>query len=228
MIADNKFMISAIVIMAKAPTPNEVKTRLIPHLKPEMAALLYHNFLLDKIEQVKSVEKAKFFIAYMPDNSESYFKKIAPDFDLILQIGNDLGDRLGYVSNKLFNKGFKKVVILDSDTPNLPTEYIRKAIAGLRNSDIIIGPCEDGGYYLIGLKSPTTDIFKNIPWSTSNVANVTVKRAKEIGLKSSSLKYWYDIDTIDDLKRLKKDLDGSEKKKFSENTCNFLSKLQIL
>ena len=69
-------MINAIVIMAKAPKPNEVKTRLIPHLKPDMAALLYHNFLLDKIEQVKSIEKAKFFIAYMPDNSENYFKKI--------------------------------------------------------------------------------------------------------------------------------------------------------
>ncbi|MCW3976011.1 MAG: TIGR04282 family arsenosugar biosynthesis glycosyltransferase [Candidatus Bathyarchaeota archaeon] len=220
-------MISAIVIMAKAPKPNEVKTRLIPHLKPDMAALLYHNFLLDKIEQVKSIEKAEFFIAYMPDNSENYFKKIAPDFDLILQIGNDLGDRLVYVSNKLFNKGFKKVVILDSDTPNLPTEYIRKAIIRLETSDIIIGPCEDGGYYLIGLKLPTPDIFKNIPWSTSEVVNVTVKRAEAICLKSSFLKYWYDIDTIDDLKRLKKDLEDSKEKKFSENTDNFLSKLQI-
>jgi len=220
-------MISAIVIMAKAPKPNEVKTRLIPHLKPDMAALLYNNFLLDKIEQVKSIEKAEFFIAYMPDNSENYFKKIAPDFDLILQIGNDLGDRLVYVSNKLFNKGFKKVVILDSDTPNLPTEYIRKAIIGLETSDIIIGPCEDGGYYLIGLKLPTPDIFKNIPWSTSEVVNVTVKRAEAICLKSCFLKYWYDIDTIDDLKRLKKDLEDSKEKKFSENTDNFLSKLQI-
>jgi rSAM/selenodomain-associated transferase 1 len=227
MINDNKFMISAIVIMAKAPTPNEVKTRLIPHLKPDIAALLYHNFLLDKIEQVKSVQKTKFFIAYMPADSEKYFKKIAPDFDLILQIGNDLGDRLSYVSNKLFDKGFKKVVILDSDTPNLPTEFIRKAIAGLKTSDIVIGPCEDGGYYLIGLKTPTPDVFKNIPWSTSKVTNITIKRAEAIGLKSSFLKNWYDIDTIDDLRRLKKDLEKSEGKKISENTHNFLSKLQI-
>ena len=227
MINDNKFMTNAIVIMAKAPKPNEVKTRLIPHLKPDMAALLYHNFLLDKIEQVKNIEKAKFFIAYMPDNSVNYFKKIAPDFDLILQIGNDLGDRLIYVSNKLFNKGFKKVVILDSDTPNLPTEYIRQAIAGLKTSDMVIGPCEDGGYYLIGLKAPTPDIFKNIPWSTSKVTNITIKRAEAIGLKSFFLKYWYDVDTIDDLRRLKNNLENSKEKEISENTHNFLSKLQI-
>ncbi len=220
-------MINAIVIMAKAPKPNKVKTRLIPYLKPDLAALLYHNFLLDKTEQVKSIEQSKFFIAYTPNNSENYFKKIAPDFDLILQIGSDLGDRLVNVSNNIFNKGFKKVVILDSDTPNLPTKYIRQAIIGLETSDMIIGPCEDGGYYLIGLKSPTPDVFKNIPWSTSNVVNITVKRAEAIGLKSSFLKYWYDIDTIEDLKRLKKDLENSKEKKFFENTYNFLSKLQL-
>ncbi len=99
--------LNAVVIMAKAPVPHEVKTRLIPFLEPEAASRLYHGFLLDKIEQVKNIE-ARRFIAYMPQTSESFFRSIMPPgFSLICQAGEDLGDRLANVSKILFESGAK-------------------------------------------------------------------------------------------------------------------------
>ncbi len=220
----------ALAIMAKAPNPGEVKTRLIPPLEPETSASLYHNFILDKINQVKNIKEAKPFIAYTPEKSEPFFKKIAPGFTLISQVGADLGMRLTNLSNTLLNQGYRKVVILDSDTPNLPLEYIRLALQRLDQFDIILGPCEDGGYYLIGLKSFFPEIFNEIPWSTSRVTKLTIKKAEAIGLTIFLLNEWYDVDTLKDLIRLKRDLDSKLKNRddnFCENTYRFISDIDI-
>ncbi len=218
----------AVVIMAKAPAPNEVKTRLIPPLKAEEASNLYHNFLLDKIEQVKSIEASR-FISYTPETSEAFFRSIIPSgFSLINQEGADLGERLVNVSNGLFAQGAEKVVILDSDTPNLPSDHIREALSRLDEVDVVLGPCEDGGYYLIGMRSFMPELFIGIPWSTSRVSELTIMKAHEAGLTISLLHGWYDIDTAIDLKRLKKDQDSpSEKCFFCENTFRTLSLLNI-
>lgn len=154
---------NAVIIMAKAPVPNKVKTRLTPPLKPEAASYLYQNFLLDKIEQVKSIE-ARRFISYTPETSEAFFRSITPaGFSLISQAGADLGERLANVSKGLFAHGAEKVVMLDSDTPNLPTYHIREALSRLDEVDVVLGPCEDGGYYLIGMRSWTAELFRGIP-----------------------------------------------------------------
>lgn len=218
----------AVAIMAKAPVPDEVKTRLTPPLKPEEASYIYQNFLLDKIEQVKSIE-ARRFISYTPETSEAFFRSIMPSgFFLISQAGADLGERLVNVSNGLFAQGAEKVVMLDSDTPNLPTDYIKEALSLLDDVDVVIGPCEDGGYYLIGIRSFMPELFIGIPWSTSRVAELTIMKAQELGLTVSLLHGWYDVNTAIDLKRLKKDLDSpSEKCFFCENTFRTLSLLHI-
>jgi rSAM/selenodomain-associated transferase 1 len=218
----------AVVIMAKAPVPNEVKTRLIPPLKPEEASYLYQNFLLDKIEQVKSIE-ARRFISYTPETSEAFFRSIMPSgFSLINQAGANLGERLVNISSGLFEQGAEKVVMLDSDTPNLPTDHIREALSRLDKVDVVLGPCEDGGYYLIGMRSFIPELFMGIPWSTSRVAELTIRKAQELGLTVSLLHGWYDVDTAIDLKRLKKDLDSpSGKCFFCENTFRTLSLLHI-
>lgn len=200
---------NAVVIMAKAPVPNEVKTRLIPALSPEEASDLYHCFLLDKITQVKSIREARHFVAYTPFISESFFRSIMPPgFSLINQVGGDLGERLANVSKNLFNQGAEKVVILDSDTPNLPTDHILEGLLRLDNVDVTLGPCEDGGYYLIGMRSCIPELFRGIPWSTSEVAEMTMKKAKALGLTVSLLPEWYDVDTMIDLERLKRDMDS--------------------
>jgi rSAM/selenodomain-associated transferase 1 len=220
---------NALVIMAKAPIPNDVKTRMIPPLNPETAADLYYNFLLDKINQVKRIKVAKLFIAYTPETSEVFFKKISKGLTLISQVGVDLGERLHNISMLLFNRGFNKVIMLDSDTPNLPTSYIRHALKLLDKFDIVIGPCEDGGYYLIGLRSCIPELFRGISWSTSKVVEQT-RKAVPSGMKLSLLNEWYDVDTVEDLLRLKKDLEHEKNKKtdvFFSNTYRYISKLII-
>jgi hypothetical protein len=215
---------NAAVIMAKAPVPNEVKTRLFPHIEPEAASLLYHNFLLDKIEQVKSIDAHR-FLAYTPQTSETFFRSIMPPgFSLISQVGADLGERLANVSKRLFAQGAKKVLMLDSDTPNLPMDYIREGLSRLDDVDVVIGPCEDGGYYLIGTRSWVPDLFQGIPWSTSEVADLTIKKAQSLNLSVSLLDRWYDVDTVFDLERLKSDFLLPDKKCFfCENTYRYFS-----
>lgn len=220
--------LNAVVIMAKAPVPNEVKTRLIPPLEPEEASILYHSFLLDKIEQVKSIDAHR-CVAYTPQTSESFFMSIVPPgFSLINQAGENLGERLAGVSKRLFEEGAEKVVMLDSDTPNLPIDRIREALSRLDEVDVVLGPCEDGGYYLIGMRSWVPELFSGIPWSTSEVAKLTFKKAKSLDLSVFLLDKWYDVDTVIDLKRLKKDLDmQSGKSCFCENTCRTISFLNF-
>jgi len=221
----------AVVIMAKAPVPDQVKTRMIPSLGPEVVSSLYYNFLLDKIEQVKNID-AQPFIAYTPQTELAFFRSIAPSgFNLINQVGADLGKRLINVSKRLFGQGYKKVLILDSDTPNLHIEYLKKGIEQLDKSDVVLGPCEDGGYYLIGLRTSQPLLFEDIPWSTSRVTELTMKKAQSSGLTVFLLEKWYDIDTIDDLLHLKRDLDscsGDQKDIFfCKNTYREICRMNI-
>jgi rSAM/selenodomain-associated transferase 1 len=221
--------ICALAIMAKAPIPNKVKTRLTPPLTPFEASSLYHSFLLDKINQVKSIEEARIFMAFAPGSYESFFKSIVPPGSfLINQKGKDLGERLTNVSMELFTKGADKILLLDSDTPNLPVDHIREGLLRLDESDVVLGPCEDGGYYLIGMRTFIPEIFREIPWSTPLVTERTLKKVHELGLTVSVLASWYDVDTEKDLRRLIRDIElPSNNCFFCENTYRVLSLLQI-
>jgi rSAM/selenodomain-associated transferase 1 len=220
----------AIVIMAREPKPNEVKTRLTPQLDPVSAAKLYHNFLLDKIDQVNGIDDPKPYIAFTPAAAGVFFRALVPTrFGLIEQSGINLGDRLANVSKCLFDKGFKKVVIMDSDSPNLPSRLIGNAFDELDKSDVVLGPSEDGGYYLVGLNYPMPELFRNIPWSTPKVLEVTQARALENNAEISMLEKWYDVDTYQELIKLKKDLDSELKMEqgafLCKNTYQFLSEI---
>jgi len=219
-----------IVIMAKAPIPGQVKTRMTPWLDPMVVSSLYHNFLLDKIEQVKNID-AQAFIAYTPETGLAFFRSIIPPgFDLINQVGAGLGERLVNISKNLFGQDFEKVLILDSDSPNLPVEYIQKGLEQLDKNDVVLGPCEDGGYYLIGLRECQPLLFKDIPWSTSRVTEFTVKKAQSRGLSVFLLEKWYDVDTINDLLHLKRDLDSypiDKKSFFCKNTYGEIKRMNI-
>lgn len=220
----------AIVIMAKVPIPDQVKTRMIPRLDPMVVSSLYHKFLLDKIEQVKNIA-ADAFIAYTPETGLAFFRSIVPPgFDLINQVGADLGERLVNISKILFGQGFEKVLLLDSDSPNLPVEYIQKGLEQLDKNDVVLGPCEDGGYYLIGLRECQPLLFQDIPWSTSRVTEFTLEKAQRRGLSVFLLEKWYDVDTIDDLLHLKRDLDSyslHQKGFFCKNTYRRIKRMNI-
>jgi rSAM/selenodomain-associated transferase 1 len=154
----------ALMIMAKAPQPGAVKTRLCPPLDAHHAARLYECFLRDKIEAVRSIDGTQPAIAYTPSGAERLFRELAPDFKLFVQQGDDLGSRLANAFDRLFDEGYTGVVALDSDTPTLPAEIIGRA-AGLLDApgnDVVLGPTADGGYYLIGLRHPFRELFQGL------------------------------------------------------------------
>ena len=198
----------AVLIMAKAPRAGAVKTRLCPPLSSEEAAQLYRGFLLDKIEQVKALEGISPAIAYAPPEGKAFFQALAPGFLLFPQQGQDLGSRLANSFEQLFAMGFAGVLAIDSDTPTLPTAYLQQAIGLLRgpDGDVVVGPSEDGGYYLIGLREPHREIFEGMPWSTPQVLPETARRAQAKGLGLAMLPPWFDVDVAGDLERLQESL----------------------
>ncbi len=196
---------TAVMIMAKAPQAGAVKTRLCPPLSPQTAAELYHAFLLDKIAQVRQLTQAQPTIAYTPEDSRPWFAALAPDCLLIPQQGAELGERLIRCFGQCFAAGYTGVLAIDSDTPHLPVASLQQAVAllALPQTDIVLGPTEDGGYYLIGLRAVYRELFEHMPWSTAAVVPETLRRAEALGLKVAWLPAWFDIDTAEELQRLR-------------------------
>jgi uncharacterized protein len=198
----------ALMVVAKQPAPGQTKTRLSPPLTGEEAAALYECFLRDTLDTVRSARHVIDFqpiIAYMPSGAESYFRNLAPDFDLLPQQGADLSERLNNATaHYLTIGGCDQVVIMDSDSPTLPAENLCRALALLDSADVDIslGPCDDGGYYLIGLKRSEPDLFLKVTMSTPQVVQDTLAQARAKNLRVEMLAMCYDIDYVADLQRL--------------------------
>jgi rSAM/selenodomain-associated transferase 1 len=181
-------------------------------LTPWQAATLYRAFLFDKIAQVRTLTSARPAIAYTPASGEDFFADLAPDFTRIAQQGTDLGERLIHSLEYFLNLGDTGVMAIDSDTPTLPTHCLQQAIELLTKPDVdvVIGPSDDGGYYLIGVRALHRDLFTEMPWSTSAVLPETVRRAEARGLNVACLPAWFDVDTPEDLARLHTTLSQTE------------------
>ena len=202
----------AVAIMAKAPWPGTVKTRLSPPLLATEAAALYRCFLLDKIRAVEALTGAQPVIAYTPDDARTEFDVLAPSFTLVPQRGPDLGARLHGILTHLLAAGHAGAMAVDSDTPTLPARFLQQAVDCLTRPgpDVVLGPTEDGGYYLIGIRRPHRELFDAMPWSTPEVLEVTLRRAAAAGLRAACLPSWFDVDTPDDLERLSKSINVDE------------------
>lgn len=198
---------NALLVVAKRPAPGQTKTRLTPPLTPQAAAQLYEAFLQDTLALIRCVPNVKPIIAYLPEGEEDYFSSLAPDFELILQRGADLGARLDNALTHCLSNGFSRAAIMDSDSPTLPVECLTEAFAHLDHADGVLGPCDDGGYYLIGLKRPAPRLLRGVQMSTSNVLRDTLALAAESNLKFSQLPMWYDVDTVIELQRLQAELE---------------------
>jgi rSAM/selenodomain-associated transferase 1 len=196
---------SALAIMAKAPRAGEVKTRLCPPLTPTEAASLAEAFLLDRIEQVRGVA-ARPAIAYAPADAEPVFRELAPGFSLLPQRGPDLGARMAGAVVDLLADGGPGVVLVGTDSPTLPRAVLAEALERVARTDLVLGPSEDGGYYLIGLQRPRPELFADMAWSTADVLEETMRRARVLGLSTALLPAWFDVDTGDDLARLEREL----------------------
>jgi rSAM/selenodomain-associated transferase 1 len=196
--------------MAKAPVAGQVKTRLCPPLSAQDAAELSRCFLLDKVAQVRKVTGAEPVVAYAPDEAAAVFETLAPGFRLLPQRGGDLTARLLSILERLFADGCDAAILIDSDTPTLPVGLLEDAVtlAASGAYDLVLGPSDDGGYYLIGLRRPRAELFEGMPWSTPAVFEETLRRADALGLRTAQLAPWYDVDTAVDLARLTAELAG--------------------
>ena len=214
----------AVAIMAKAPRVGEVKTRLCPPLSPAEAAALYRCFLLDKIDQVRALKEAHPAVAYTPAEGRAVFEALAPGFTLVLQRGADLGARLASILAQLLDHGHAAALAIDSDTPTLPSAFLQQAVDLIMRPgpDVVLGPSDDGGYYLIGVRAVRRELFEGIPWSTPDVLAQTMRRATAAGLTTACLPAWFDVDTPDDLERLRASL--AELPEAAPATAGFLAK----
>jgi rSAM/selenodomain-associated transferase 1 len=210
----------AIAVMAKAPRPNHVKTRLVPPLTPHEAASMNASFLRDVTENIREAAKAvpiAGFVAYAPEGCEALFDgMLAPGTGLVLADGSmsvpsgvdGFGRALLHAATSLLAQGYGAVCLLNSDSPTLPTVFLQEAAQALaRPGDrIVLGPAEDGGYYLVGLKSPHASLFRDVTWSTDQVSAQTLARAATLGLEVVMLPTWFDVDDAASLTRLLDDL----------------------
>jgi rSAM/selenodomain-associated transferase 1 len=198
----------ALAVMTKAPQAGQVKTRLVPPLTPEQAAELNKCFLRDTAAAISNAiagHNACGIAVYTPIGAESTYDDIfSSNFSLLPQRGEQFGERLYLAAQDLFQCGFRSVCLIDSDSPTVSTENFAQAVKLLlRSGDrTVLGPCDDGGYYLIGLKKPHRKLFERIDWSTERVLAQTTQRAREIHLEVELLEPSYDVDDAASLRRL--------------------------
>jgi rSAM/selenodomain-associated transferase 1 len=218
-----------LVVMAKAPREGEVKTRLSGALSPEEIRRLYVAFLSDTfalMEEVKDErENLALALCYTPEGEEEAFEEVEREGSLmILQKGESLGERLTNCFADLFALGFESIVVIGADGPTLPGEYVFDAFECFEtDDDVVIGPTEDGGYYLVGMRKLHGRIFEDIPWGTGGTLNATIERAREAELNLVLLPEWRDVDTPEDFQRLKRELE--ENREAAKFTRRFLKEL---
>ena len=202
-------LLTALVVIAREPKPGRVKSRLARDTSRDQAAALYRAFILDTLEMCAKVPGATLCLAYTPDHATGVFSTLAgPRFRLIPQGEGDLGDRLHRVCQQLFDEGLEGVIAIGSDSPTLPGTIVRAALRSIRRKDVVLGPCLDGGYYLLGLSRPVPRLFEEIPWGTAGVLGATLGRIEEAGCSLDLLPPWYDVDTTSDLDLLVAHLEG--------------------
>jgi uncharacterized protein len=203
----------AVAIMIKTPRKGFSKTRLSPPLQSEEAAEISRCFLMDTSASIETLMRDDPFVVgvavYTPVGSEPELADLLPvQFKMLAQRHGDLGSRLSGATEDLFSLGFSAVCLVGSDSPTLPLASLRAMVATLKEGAdrMVIGPCTDGGYYLIGMNRSHVKIFEAIDWSTGSVYEQTIGRSKELNLPMVELPVWYDVDDKDSLDRLLSEL----------------------
>jgi rSAM/selenodomain-associated transferase 1 len=197
-----------VIVMVKAPRAGFVKTRLVPELSEADAAALAACFARDVVLGAGQVAD-NLLIAYTPADGREVLETILPGGGLWFeQQGEDLGERLESVAAHAFDLAFAPLIFIGADSPTLPPAFIATAIEWLtaKKADVVLGPTEDGGYYLIGFHRRERGLFQDVAWSTPQAYAQTAQNAAQLGLRLRQLPIWYDVDTPSDLSRLRAEL----------------------
>jgi rSAM/selenodomain-associated transferase 1 len=189
----------AVAIICKTPMPGKSKTRLSPPLAPEECAAISACFIRDLGQTIGSLAADGDVAAaavYTPFGTEPALRRLLPEgFHFMLQGDGDLGARLLKGTADLIDAGFGGAILVNSDSPTLPKSILRQAVDAVRQGDnVVLSPALDGGYTLVGLSQPHARLFDNMPWSTPEVYDLTLARAREIDLPVVNVPGWYDVD----------------------------------
>ena len=198
----------ALLVFAKTPKPGKVKTRLLAAVSAEVAAALHEGCIADTLRLVRKMRGCDVFM--FAAGGTGYFRKLVRKREsgerlrVMPQHGTELGARMENAFRKCFAMGYRQVVVIGTDTPWMGAERVRKAFAELKTNDVVIGPAEDGGYYLLGMRKFAPGIFRGIPWSTERVLELTLKVIVRAKLRGKLLRRDFDLDRPGDLKRARR------------------------
>ena len=217
----------AIIIFAKAPVPGAVKTRMCPPLTPDEAASLHGSLVMDAVERTRSLRGFDVFLACTPGMDHPFFQTLAARSRIHLcdQVGEDLGQRMDHALTAVLTRGYAYALLVGTDIPNLSALHYQRAKALLQAADVVLGPTEDGGYYLVGAKHSVPALFADIPWSTGSVLAHSRDRAEQAGLVVGLLDSERDLDTFEDVQAFLREETGSGKNTLSSRTANVLHTL---
>ena len=221
--------VNALAVMAKAPIAGTVKTRLVPPLTPAQAAEFCRALLRDQLEHLKALTVADLFVAFTPSDARAVVAEILPpEFRCFPQHGEDLGARMGKVFDHLRDNEYENIVLIGSDLPALPLSYVERAFESLssRGKRVVLGPSHDGGYYLVGMSRRTPEIFHGMTWSHDQVLAQTLAKLADLGVDQELLPVWFDVDTVDDLRRLQSCSDVPAKETL-KNTLSLLRQFEF-
>jgi rSAM/selenodomain-associated transferase 1 len=214
---------SSIIIMMKAPIAGTVKTRLSAILGDEISLELHKAFVLDLLDSLLDTN-LDIIAAYHPPKGMNEVRNLIPDnIELITQEGEDLGERQISSIEKMFDLGYDKVFVISADSPDVPTEHIRLAQEILDETDAVIGPSSDGGYYLLGVRKdcPLKELMEGVVWGSRTVTERIVKNSTLVGASIGIAPVWFDIDTVEDLTELRnRDHSGRKPERTLSILCN--------
>ncbi len=203
-----------IVVFAREPVPGQTKTRLIGALGARTAAALADAFIRDALAKAVRLSPRELIIAGSGGQNaprSAYFRALAREFGarVIDQGSGNLGMRMQRSLKPLTRNG--GAVLFGTDTPSLPLRLLARNVELLEDGPVVVSPALDGGYYLLGICGNVPDVFTGIPWGSSRVLALTLRRLRRIGVPYSLGPWWYDVDRSEDLVLLSRHLDSRRK-----------------
>jgi rSAM/selenodomain-associated transferase 1 len=211
---------NALVIFAKFPEPGKVKKKIGEAIGMEGSAALCSAFIKDLVDKNKDKDY-DLYLSFIGHQYKEQYKNLFPEAILYVQRGMNLGENM-YCSFEDLLDDYDKVVIIGCDVPNLSSDAIVKAFNALDSYDVVIGPAEDGGYYLIGMKQPH-DIFENLSWGSEKLLDEQIEALKRKRLTYVLIDRMADVDTVEELKVLKKNL----KREDAPKTYDFIKGVSL-
>lgn len=216
---------TCLIVFAKPPAEGTVKTRLVPPLTPLQAADLYRRFLYDSLEQYDRLD-SPVRIYFGEGDIPADLPRMTVPMSIHRQEGEGLGRRMANAFLESFSAGFNAAIIIGTDHPTLPDEFLNLAFDALADPmHTVIGPSEDGGYYLLGMNHFYPVVFKNMDYSHPDVFDQTIDRIGRTNAGITVLPTWYDVDTPEELRQLQRDL--QEDPEAAPRTAQFLEELSV-